>query len=111
MQSLTEEIWLSIYRPLPNHRIAHQTAPIWATDYEFDPHHPADVALVRACHPRRVWTIVEGDDGGSEFIIEGAHLVNRRAYIVTIGRWKPGVTFAIPFFPTDDGDQIGEVQP
>jgi hypothetical protein len=43
---------------------------------------------------RKVWTLVEGDDG-EPAIVEGYHRVNRIGYFITAKPARTGVTYAI----------------
>jgi len=42
--------------------------------------------FVRNTNPKKVWTIVEGDEG--IWLIAGFHIVNRLGYLITQTPWK-----------------------
>ena len=46
-----------------------------------------DVAFVGAQDNKRVWTLVD-DDNGVPTIVAGYHFVNRIGYIITIKKWE-----------------------
>lgn len=41
-----------------------------------------EMAFIRAQDPRRIWTLVDGDNGGL-YLVSGYHLVNRIGYLLT----------------------------
>lgn len=52
------------------------------------------VLAVAKKHPRRVWTLVDTDFGGTAWI-NGYHLVNRILYAVTATDGQPDETFEV----------------
>lgn len=49
---------------------------------------------VATLEPRRVWTLVDTDNGYS--IINGMHWVNRVGYFITEKQWDTGATIEVP---------------
>lgn len=78
---MTEDDWIETYRPKP--------APIPGSSFDFgngdtliDGHRPEEVAALIAAPEGCIWTVIDGDEGGT-FIVSGRHLVNRIGHIIT----------------------------
>jgi hypothetical protein len=56
--------------------------------------------------PRRVWTLVDGDDGNL-YIVDGYHLVNRINYFVTEVPFE-GKFMEVPYYIYDEEDEENE---
>lgn len=46
-----------------------------------------ELGAVRAADPACVWTLVDGDDDDSFYVLSGWHLVNRLGYFITERPW------------------------
>jgi hypothetical protein len=42
-----------------------------------------DLQIVRSYDPAFLWTVVDGDSGIDQWIVTGAHVVNRVCYLIT----------------------------
>ena len=47
----------------------------------FDTHDPVDIATVKGYDPKRVWTLLEGDNG--TYVTSGMYFINRLGYYIT----------------------------
>lgn len=70
------EEWLEAFRPVRNH--FHEDAPLGGFMFET---FGEELAYVNNWPADRIWTFVSGD--GGEYIISGAHFVNRLGYLLT----------------------------
>lgn len=73
---MTYDEWKEKYKPVTNH--LNNDDQIFFETFGDDLAHVVNVAKE---DPRKIWTIVDGDD--STYIINGYHLVNRINYIIT----------------------------
>lgn len=87
MQHLTEDQFFEIYKP-----ISKKDGTLVLEKYE-----TLDVDL------HNVWTLVDGDNGGS-FAIPGYHLVNRFGYVITEERWDTDEIEAVWQEPDEEED-------
>jgi hypothetical protein len=42
-----------------------------------------ELAFVRSQDPRAIWTLVDGDDDDSQYVVSGFRLVNRIGYLIS----------------------------
>lgn len=79
---ITEDEFDSQYPLLTNHLNPHAS---WAFNEDrgclFETY-GEELAFVRQQDPRKVWTLVDGDDGDL-YVISGCHFVNRIGYLVS----------------------------
>ena len=66
-----------------------------------------ELAFVRSQHPDRVWTLVDGDDGGL-YLVNGLHFVNRIGYLVARVPLARGVSVVVRI-ETPDNDPEAEI--
>ena len=78
---IDEDTFIETYRPLPNHLDLSASFDFGDGGCLFSSA-GKEFRHVLAQDPRRVWTLLEGDNGGL-FIGSGLHLVNRLGYIIT----------------------------
>lgn len=75
---LTEDQFYEQYKPIPNPR---DGSDFW--DYDLD----REAWTRNSKGANHLWTCVDGDDG-SIFVLNGWHLVNRFAFMVTEVPWR-----------------------
>jgi len=98
MSLLSFDQWVERYKPVTN--AITPDAPwdgMMFETYGDDIMHVLGYANGRKGQPaarRKVWTLVDGDDG-EPAIVEGYHLVNRIGYFITTKPARTGVTYAI----------------
>lgn len=66
-----------------------------------------ELEFIRQQDPRRVWTLVDGDDG-DQYVISGPHVVNRIGYLVS-KTLIPDNTLIEVHIPMDNHDE-GETE-
>ena len=71
------DAWEAKYKPIKNHITGEDDDKFEIYGEELD-----YVRSVADTEPRRVWTLVEGDDSNL-YIVAGYHLVNRLNYFIT----------------------------
>jgi hypothetical protein len=82
LKILTEEEWFNTYKPIPNHiddNASFQTDE--GIGYMFETY-GEEYEFVKSQEPNKIWTYVDGDDGGT-YIVDGKAIVNRIGYFVT----------------------------
>ncbi|MBX3316405.1 MAG: hypothetical protein KF902_06020 [Phycisphaeraceae bacterium] len=91
---LSEDAFNALFPLVPNHLNPNAS---WSIDEQggclFETFGP-DEAFVREQDPRRVWTYIDGDDGGL-FVISGFHVVNRIGYLVSAVALPEGVDMRV----------------
>ena len=78
---LTEEEWFETFKPLPNHIDEDASFNDGDQGYMFETY-GEELDFIKAQEPNRIWTYVDGDDGGT-YIVDGKAIVNRIGYFVT----------------------------
>jgi hypothetical protein len=76
------EAWEAKYQPIKNHFAEKQAGEFVEDKFETYGQELDYVRSVADTEPRRVWTLVDGDDGNL-YIVAGYHLVNRVNYFIT----------------------------
>ncbi|CAB4124041.1 hypothetical protein UFOVP45_112 [uncultured Caudovirales phage] len=71
---ITDDEWDEQYTPILNH--------INGNDSQMFETYGDELAFVQSQPANRVWTMLDGDEGGV-FIVNGMHLVNRIGYYIT----------------------------
>jgi hypothetical protein len=97
------EAWEAKYKPIKNQfaqpqgefgdEFVEDKFETYGDDLEF-------VRSVCDADPRRVWTLVDGDDGNL-YIVDGYHLVNRINYFVTEVPFE-GKFMEVPYYIFDE---------
>lgn len=86
---MTYDEFIDTFRPVKNH----------FEDAAFDGYlfetYAEQADYVRWQPERRIWTIIEGDDG-ELYLVDGYHWVNRLGYFITEVPWSPGFEYEIP---------------
>jgi hypothetical protein len=93
------EAWEAKYKPMQNH--------IDKTNYDrFETYgDELDYVLnIANTEPRRVWTLVDGDDGNL-YIVDGYHLVNRVNYFVTEKPLEGEGFMEVPYYIFEEEDE------
>lgn len=93
--NLTEDEFDEQYPLIENHFDPHAT---WAFDDGrgcLFGTYGEEVRFVSRQDPRRIWTLVDGDDG-NQYVISGFHFVNRIGYLVSKTPAPEGVTIEVP---------------
>ena len=71
------DAWETKYQPIKNHITGEDDDKFETYGEELD-----YVRSIADTEPRRVWTLVDGEDGNL-YIVDGYHLVNRVNYFIT----------------------------
>jgi hypothetical protein len=87
------DAWEAKYKPVRNHFKDNDKFETYGQELEF----------VRAQDPRRVWTLVDGDDGNL-YIVDGYHFVNRINYFVTQVPFE-GKFMEVPYYIFDEEEE------
>ena len=86
------DAWEAKYKPIANH--------IDPSNYDKFETYGEELRYVMDQDPRRIWTLVDGDDGNM-YIVDGYHLVNRVAYFVTEVPFE-GEFLEVPYYIFDE---------
>jgi hypothetical protein len=76
------DAWDKKYQPIKNHFTQKQKGEFVEDKFETYGQELDYVRSVADTEPRRVWTLVDGEDGNL-YIVDGYHLVNRVNYFIT----------------------------
>lgn len=76
---MTYDEWVTEYHPIKNYYEESYDSFMFET-------YGDDWQFINAIPKDRVWTVIEGDEGG-EVIVEGQRFVNRLGYFVTVRAW------------------------
>jgi len=87
---LTEEEWFNTFKPLPNLIDPNASFNDGEQGYMFETY-GAELDVVKAHDPNRIWTYCDGDNGGT-YIFQGMRIVNRIGYFIT----------SVPFYGNKD---------
>lgn len=86
---MTYDEFIETFRPVTNH----------FEDAAFDGYlfetYDEQADYVRWQPERRIWTVIEGDDG-ELYLVDGYHWVDRIGYFLTEVPWSPGFEYEIP---------------
>lgn len=96
------DAWEAKYKPLKNHitNDGNDKFETYGEELDF-------VRSVYDTDPRRVWTLVDGDDGNL-YIVDGYHLVNRINYFVTEVPFE-GKFMEVPYYIFDEEDEDEDI--
>ena len=78
---LTEEEWFEQFKPIPNYLDDNASFNDGEHGYMFETY-GEEYEFVKAQDPNRIWTYIDGDNGGT-YIIDGKAIINRIGYFVT----------------------------
>jgi hypothetical protein len=78
---LTEDEWFEQFKPLPNLVNPNASFNDGEHGYMFETY-GAELDVVKAHDPNRIWTYCDGDNGGT-YIFQGMRIVNRIGYFIT----------------------------
>jgi hypothetical protein len=96
------EAWEAKYQPIKNH-ITDENDDKFETYGE-------ELNYVRSIvdtEPRRVWTLVDGEDGNL-YIVDGYHLVNRLNYFITKKPLEGNGFLEVPYYIFDEVEETEE---
>jgi hypothetical protein len=93
------DAWEAKYKPVRNRFDNNDKFETYGEELDF-------VRSVYDTDPRRVWTLVDGDDGNL-YIVDGYHLVNRVNYFVTEVPFE-GKFMEVPYYIFDEEDEEDE---
>ena len=99
------EAWEAKYQPIKNH-IASEKGE---DDDKFETY-GRELDYVRSVadtEPRRVWTLVDGEDGNL-YIVDGYHLVNRINYFITKEPLEGNGFLEVPYYIFDEEEETEE---
>lgn len=100
---MTYDQWVQTYRPI---RVADRK-PSQTGDYPECELSPSAGHVVLRILPRNVWTMVEGDDGESWYIVPGYHIVNRIGHVETVEAWTDAdCAMCVPYMDASDMDDV-----
>jgi hypothetical protein len=97
------DAWEETYRPIKNQFTQKQEGEFVEDKFET---YGADLEFVRSVYdvdPKKVWTLVDGDDGNL-YIVDGFHLVNRINYFITAVPFE-GKFLEVPYYIYDEEDE------
>ncbi len=64
-------------------------------------------SVAQVTNGRAVWTMVEGDDGESWYIVPGFHIVNRIGHVLTHEPWRAEhESLCIPYIEASDNGDV-----
>ena len=90
------EAWEAKYQPIKNHITGEDDDKFETYGEELD-----YVRSVADTEPRRVWTLVDGEDGNL-YIVDGYHLVNRLNYFITKEPLEGNGFLEVPYYIFDE---------
>jgi len=96
------EAWEARYQPIKNHITGEDDDKFETYGEELD-----YVRSVVDTEPRRVWTLVDGEDGNL-YIVDGYHLVNRLNYFITKKPLEGNGFLEVPYYIFDEVEETEE---
>jgi hypothetical protein len=84
---IDEDDWEKTYQPIENHLDRNASWSVWEGNGLLFETYGQEVLFVKQQDDHYIWTLVEGDDGDSMFIVSGWHYVNRLGYFITTHPW------------------------
>jgi len=89
--------WDEKYKPIPNHiDKGNDKFETYGEELDY-------VLSIANTEPKRVWTLVDGDDGNL-YIVDGYHLVNRVNYFITKNPFE-GEFMEVPYYIFEDEEE------
>jgi hypothetical protein len=92
------DAWEANYKPIKNHITGENDDKFETYGEELD-----YVRSVADTEPRRVWTLVDGDDGNL-YIVDGYHLVNRVNYFITEKPLEGDGYMEVPYYIFEESE-------
>ncbi len=99
---LTE--WEEKYNPIKNHFTQKQEGKFVEDKFETYGEELDYVLRIADTEPRRVWTLVDGDDGNL-YIVDGYHHVNRLNYFITEKPLEGDGYMEVPYYIYEDEEE------
>ena len=93
------DAWDAKYKPMTNQFDGSDKFETYGKELDY-------VRSVYDADPRRVWTLVDGDDGNL-YIVDGYHLVNRVNYFITEVPFE-GKFMEVPYYIFDEEEDEDE---
>jgi hypothetical protein len=97
---LTEDEWFEQFKPIPNYLDDNASFHDGEHGYMFETY-GEELEFVRAQDSNRIWTYIDGDDGGT-YIVDGRATVNRIGYFVTAVPYDDKQDYQIKLIDGDD---------
>ena len=96
------EDWEAKYQPIKNHIASEKGEDddkfeTFGKELEY-------VLSIANTEPRRVWTLVDGDDGNL-YIVDGYHLVNRVNYFITKNPLEGDGFMEVPYYIFEEEEE------
>lgn len=96
------EDWEAKYQPIKNHIASEKGEDddkfeTFGRELEY-------VLSIANTEPRRVWTLVDGDDGNL-YIVDGYHLVNRVNYFITKNPLEGDGFMEVPYYIFEEEEE------
>jgi hypothetical protein len=96
------EAWEAKYQPIKNHITGKNDDKFETYGEELD-----YVRSIVDTEPRRVWTLVDGEDGNL-YIVDGFHFVNRVNYFITKEPLEGNGFLEVPYYIFDEEEETEE---
>lgn len=100
------DAWEAKYKPIKNQYAQKQEGEFVEDKFETYGNDLDFVRSVNDVDPKKVWTLVDGDDGNL-YIVDGYHLVNRVNYFVTEVPFE-GKFMEVPYYIFDEEEDEDE---
>jgi hypothetical protein len=98
--------WEVKYQPIKNHFAQKQRGEFVEDKFETYGQELDYVLNIANTEPKRVWTLVDGDDGNL-YIVDGYHLVNRVNYFITKNPFE-GEFMEVPYYIFEEEEEEEE---
>ena len=92
------DAWETKYQPIKNHITGEDDDKFETYGEELD-----YVRSIADTEPRRVWTLVDGEDGNL-YIVDGYHLVNRVNYFITKEPLEGDGFMEVPYYIFEESE-------
>ena len=92
------DAWETKYQPIKNHITGEDDDKFETYGEELD-----YVRSIADTEPRRVWTLVDGEDGNL-YIVDGYHLVNRVNYFITKEPLEGNGFMEVPYYIFEESE-------
>lgn len=92
------DAWETKYQPIKNHITGEDDDKFETYGEELD-----YVRSIADTEPRRVWTLVDGEDGNL-YIVDGYHLVNRVNYFITKEPLEGDGYMEVPYYIFEESE-------
>jgi hypothetical protein len=98
------DAWIAKYQPIKNQYAKKQAGEFVEDKFETYGNDLEFVLSVCKTDPRKVWTLVDGDDGNL-YIVDGYHLVNRINYFITKNPLEGDGFMEVPYYIFDEEEE------